>query len=177
MLKRIVIYISCALLILVSAHVWAQEQIDAPVEILFSLGPAMSFVTDDSVFDYGVLPWPADGSGTTPGSFRDITCHAGIGTALIQLSVAPTLVDLNGVSPDQPVLPTYFKIISNDDAANDPFDLFETGLNTFFLDPATPLQTVPFQGEQAGQWHLYYYNLLDVQGNWQTFITWSIIAQ
>jgi len=174
MFKRIAIYISCALLIFVSVHVWGQ-QIDRPVEVLFQTGPDMALTLSVDQIDFGVLSWPADGSSV--GTLQlDLDCNAGIGAATVRIAIASILTDLNGLSPDQGVQNTYFRLGMQDDAGNVPADLFNPD-GFVFLDPAMPFETVVFSGVQGCEWNITYYQLLAVQGSWQTYITFTITAQ
>jgi len=177
MLKRIMIYLSCALLILIGVHVWAQ--VTVPIEILLEMGPPMAIIIDDSPMDFGIIPWPLT-PGNPASDARNIEICAGIGSAIFQIAINPVLVDLNGVSPDQPVGVDYFRAALTDDATNTPPTFFLDAFtnNGTFLDPALPAQTPSFSETQTGTFQMVYdQESFAVKGSWQTFITLSMIAQ
>jgi len=165
MLKRVTIYISCALLILIGVHVWAQ-QVAVPIEILLEM-------------DFGIIPWPLT-PGNPASDIRDIEICAGVGSAFFQIAINPVLVDLNSVSPDQPISVGYFRAALVDDPTNTPPTFFLDAFtnNGIFLDPASPAQTPLFSDTQTGTFQMVYdQESFAVKGSWQTFVTLSVIAQ
>jgi len=178
MLKRVTIYISCALLILIGVHVWAQ-QVAVPIEILLEMGPDMALIIDDSPMDFGIIPWPLT-PGNPASDIRDIEICAGVGSAFFQIAINPVLVDLNSVSPDQPISVGYFRAALVDDPTNTPPTFFLDAFtnNGIFLDPASPAQTPLFSDTQTGTFQMVYdQESFAVKGSWQTFVTLSVIAQ
>lgn len=177
MIKRITIYLCCAVLILVGAHVYAQ-QIDSTIDLHLIIGGPMSLTISEEVADWGILAFPHDNTWHTEllGEYgRTLHCNSGYGSAVIEIVISPMLVDLTGNNPDMET-PADFKLSILDDPTNNPVDLFAS-LNTIF-DAGIPVSTIPFSDAQDATWSLSFLNNGGMaKGEWQGTLTFSLIAQ
>lgn len=176
MKNRIIIYFSIAALILIGAHLKAQ-QVDVPIDMCFSIGVPFSLVVTDTPAEFGILPaLNGEYLDEELGEFgRMLDVSAGYGTAIMQFQTSAEIIDLSGHNPSQPTPDFQIRIL--DDPTNTPPDLFVFTHNAS-LSAGVPLQTGTFTDTQKATWSMHYKNVdFDLKGDWVANLTVSVIAQ
>jgi len=171
MLKRIAIYISCALLILIGTHVWAQQD-TAVISLDIESTQPFGIIEATVLPATWILPWPNDGVKYTEdiGFFgRTLIVRAGY-QATAQLSCAvSTLVNGASVEPGEDYLCIEVELLESDLYMKDNFRHPTTM-------PSATIDGPSFTGTKSMTYNFAFINSLPVEGFYTGTFTWTLTS-